>query len=286
MIRPLVFPFLSVLLLISCTKNDSADDSVIDNSDDDVIIEEVENTDDSFGIPNGKTFEWRLDDLPNSYTTTAEVVDIDAFSATPELITNLQAQGKIVIAYLSVGSVENFREDASDFPDSVVGNVYEGFEDEKWLDIREIDLIAPVLRARFDMIAAKGFDAIEPDNINGYQNNTGFSLTVQDAAVFSRWLIEEAHSRDLGLGQKNAEELISEMVDEFDWILSEGAYADSFADQLAPYITANKAVFLTEYTDQISTTDFINNVCPYALEKGYSAVLKNRDLTDTTVFCD
>jgi hypothetical protein len=190
--------FLSMLYL-SCS--DDTDDG------DTVLITDTEDTDtdptsQDFTFENGLSFEWRLDELPDTYTTTADVVDIDAFDATPELVANLKAQGKKVVAYLSVGSVEDFREDASQFPAQVIGNVYEGFEDENWIDIREIDLIAPILRARFDMIQAKGFDAIEPDNINGYQNNTGFSLSQDDAIIFSNWLITEAHSRGLSIGQK------------------------------------------------------------------------------------
>lgn len=148
----------------------------------------------------GTSFEWRLDNLPDNYTTTAEAIDIDAFSATKELVSNLQEQGKKVIAYISVWSIENFRQDADQFPQEVVGAVYEGFEDENWLDVRNINVIGPILKARLDMIKEKGFDAAEPDNLNGYQNNTGFPLTQADAIIFSRWLIKEAHERGLFIG--------------------------------------------------------------------------------------
>ena len=271
---------ISVLLIgitipLSCS---DSDDSII--TDDNPINSEIY-------IPSpGTTFEWRLDELPNNFTTEAEVIDIDAFDATPELIANLQAQGKKVIAYLSVGSVESYREDAADFPEEVIGNVYEGFEDENWLDIREIDLLAPIMRARLDMIQEKGFDGFEPDNINGYQNETGFNLSQEDAKIYSRWLIEEAHNRGLSIGQKNAEELIPEMVDEFDWFLSEDAYVEGFYQQLSPYISANKAVFFVEYTDRVSETEFQNQVCPEAASRNFSAVLKDRDLTNVTFYCN
>ena len=269
---------LCIALLLSCSTDNTNEDS--SQTDDDPQTTEL-------FIPRpGTTFEWRLDDLPNNYIPPAEVVDIDAFSATAQLVANLQAQGKKVIAYVSVGSVEQFRPDAGDFPQSVIGNVYEGFPDENWIDIRQIDLIAPIMRARFDMIEAKGFDAIEPDNINGYQNNTGFNLTEEDAKAYSRFLIEEAHSRGLSLGQKNAEELIPDMVDEFDWILTEDAYVENFYPQLSPYITANKAVFFVEYTDRITEGAFQAEVCLEANARNYSAVLKDRDLTDTTIYCN
>ena len=254
------------------------------NNDDEVIEEQQPNS--NYVIATGKTFEWRLDSLANNYTTTADVIDIDAFSATPELIANLKAQGKTVIAYLSVGSVENYRPDANDFPQSIIGNEYDGYPDEKWLDIRKIELLAPVMEARFNMIKSKGFDGIEPDNMNGYQNNTGFDISEEDAIAYSRWLIEESHSRGLSIGQKNSEELIPNLYDEFDWILTEDAFVDDFYEELTPFISAGKAVFLVEYTDRISLENFQSQICPEAISRNYTAVLKNRDLTDVTFYCN
>lgn len=261
------------IITIACSNNDDE-------------ITEIEQPNSNFVIPAGKTFEWRLDILANNYTTNADVIDIDAFSATPELVANLKAQGKTVIAYLSVGSVENYRPDVNDFPQSVIGNEYDGYPDENWLDIREIELLGPIMEARFNMIKSKGFDGIEPDNMNGYQNNTGFDISEEDAIVYSRWLIAQAHSRGLSIGQKNSEELILTLYDEFDWILTEDAFVDDFYKELTPFITAGKAVFLVEYTDRISSGDFQTQVCPNAISRNYSAVLKNRDLTDVTFYCN
>lgn len=261
------------IITIACSNNDDK-------------ITEIEQPNSNFVIPTGKTFEWRLDSLANNYTTNADVIDIDAFSATPELVANLKAQGKTVIAYLSVGSVENYRPDVNDFPQSVIGNEYDGYPDENWLDIREIELLGPIMEARFNMIKSKGFDGIEPDNMNGYQNNTGFDISEDDAIVYSRWLIAQAHSLGLSIGQKNSEELIPTLYDEFDWILTEDAFVDDFYEELTPFITAGKAVFLVEYTDRISFENFQTQVCPEAITRNYSAVLKDRDLTDVTFYCN
>ncbi len=269
-----IFPFVMLLvLLLACSGNDE---------------EESENSqpNSNYIISVGKTFEWRLDSLSNNYTATADIIDIDAFSATPELVANLKAQGKTVIAYLSVGSVESYRPDANDFPQRIIGNQYDGYPDERWLDIRQIEVLAPIMEARIHMIKSKGFDGIEPDNMNGYQNNTGFNISEEDAIAYSRWLIEQAHSQGLSIGQKNSEELIPILYDEFDWILSEDAFVDDFYEELAPFINSGKAVFLVEYTDRISLGDFQMQVCPDAITRNYSAVLKNRDLTDVTFYCN
>ncbi|WP_415374005.1 endo alpha-1,4 polygalactosaminidase [Patiriisocius sp. Uisw_017] len=58
-----------------------------------------------------------------------------------------------------------------------------------WLDIRQILLFDPIMEACFD-----GF---EPDNINGYINETGFYLTEANAIAYSRYLITQAHSLKL-----------------------------------------------------------------------------------------
>lgn len=42
--------------------------------------------------------------------------------------------------------------------------VREQFDDENWLDLRRLDLIAPIMLARLDVMAAKGCDAVEWDN--------------------------------------------------------------------------------------------------------------------------
>lgn len=182
--------------------------------------------------------------------------------------------------------MENFRPDVSEFQQSVIGNVYEGFEDENWLDIRQIDLLAPVMLARLDMIREKGFDGIEPDNINGYQNETGFNLTQNDAKIYCEWLIEQAHSRGLSIGQKNAEELVPELVDSFDWMLAESAYKYDFFEDLIPYVEAGKAVFMVEYRTEVSEEEFENEVCPLAQELQFFTILKYSNLDQQALRCE
>ncbi|MBI1226939.1 MAG: endo alpha-1,4 polygalactosaminidase [Bacteroidetes bacterium] len=234
----------------------------------------------------GLSFDWQLDDVTTADEFDAEVVDLDAFTTSKAVVGKLHSQGKKVIAYLSVGTVEDYRPDAGDFPASVVGNDYDGWEGEKWLDIRQIDKLAPILRARLDMIKDKGFDAIEPDNIDSFENpDTGFPLSESKAKEFCRWLIEEAHARNLSIGQKNATELAPALVASFDWLLTEDAFVDDFYEDAKIYVEKGKAVFFTEYTDQITAQDFLEKVCPIAAQEQFSAILKDRDLTAGKTSC-
>ena len=233
------------------------------------------------------TFDWDLrSELPLNSQYSSDIIDIDAFDNSEALVTELHSQNKKVIAYISVGSVESWRSDAGDFPASIIGNNYDGWDGEKFLDIRNIDALAPIMRARLDMIKTKGFDAVEPDNIDSYTNATGFDISEQDVIKYCKWLANEAHSRGLSIGQKNATELSEQLVDTFDWILLEGAFNEGIENEAQIYITKNKAVFATEYDDDMTVEAFKANVCPKAKTLQYSAIFKHRELDAYRVACD
>src|SRR5258707_827208 len=124
----------------------------------------------------GTTWQWQLQGAIDT-SVAADVYDVDLFDVDARVVRELHAAGRKVICYMSVGSWEKWRPDASQFPASVLGKVYSGYPDERWLDVRNISALAPALRARFDVCKSKGFDGLEPDNIDGYTNDTGFPLT-------------------------------------------------------------------------------------------------------------
>ncbi|MFQ5398453.1 MAG: endo alpha-1,4 polygalactosaminidase [Anaerolineae bacterium] len=222
----------------------------------------------------GLAWQWQLDQ-PVDTSYDAAVYDVDLFETETAVIANLHASGRKVICYLSAGSWEEWRPDAAQFPDAVIGKSYDGWPGEKWLDIRQIDLLAPIMRARLDLCRDKGFDAVEPDNIDGYTNDTGFPLTYDDQLAYNIWLAEEAHARGLAIGLKNDGEQVNDLLPYFDWALTEDCFDQGWCEEMAPFIAAGKPVFAAEYTDTgITTADF----CPQAAAMGFSAILKNRDL--------
>jgi hypothetical protein len=220
------------------------------------------------------TWQWQLD-TPVDQSYSAQVYDIDMFDNDAGVVAALHTQGRRVICYISVGSWEEWRPDASQFPAAVIGKDYDGWPGEKWLDIRRIDLLAPIMRARLDQCRAKGFDAVEPDNIDGYVNDTGFPLTYNDQKTYNIWLATEAHARGLSIGLKNDDEQVADLLPYFDWALTEDCFDQGWCDSMTPFITAGKPVFAAEYTDTgITLGDF----CPQAKALKFSAILKNRDL--------
>jgi len=131
----------------------------------------------------GVTWHWQLTGTINeSYPV--EIYDIDLFDSSAELIARLKQEGKKVICYFSAGSYEEWREDADEFPENVLGRPLQGWPGERWLDIRS-DKVKEIMKRRLDLAKEKGCDGVEPDNVDGYLNNTGFPLTAQDQLKYN-----------------------------------------------------------------------------------------------------
>jgi hypothetical protein len=221
----------------------------------------------------GLTWQWQLTGKLDLDLHT-DVIDID-LDVGEAVVDHFHRKGVKVICYISVGSHENWRSDADQFPKEALGKDYEGWSGEKWLDIRRIDLLAPIMLARLERCAAKGFDGVEPDNMQIWDNDTGFPITYQDQLRYALWLAEEAHKRGLAIGQKNAPDQTKDMVDVYDFAITEDAFYYGWAKQLSPYIQAGKPVFAAEYTDLPGNFE---TFCRQAEQLGFSLILKRRDL--------
>lgn len=229
----------------------------------------------------GLTWQWQIGNNEIDTRVDVDVYDIDLY-VDQAVIDELHAQGRKVICYISVGSWEDWRPDKDRFPPEVLGKDYEGWQGEKWLDIRQIDKLAPIMLARLDLCQAKGFDAVEPDNMEIYTNDTGFPLTYEDQLKYALWLAEEAHKRGLAIGQKNAADMVADLVNVFDFAITEDYFYYGEAETMLPYILAGKPVFAAEYTDLPG--DF-EEFCRQSRKLGFSTILKNRELDAWVKFC-
>lgn len=222
----------------------------------------------------GLTWQWQIGDMDIDTSIQADVYDID-LHVSQSVIEELHAKGRKVICYISVGSWEKWRPDKDQFPPEVLGKDYDGWPGEKWLDVRQIDKLAPIMLARLDLCKAKGFDAVEPDNMEIYTNDTGFPLTYDDQLKYALWLAEEAHKRGLAIGQKNAPDQVRDLVNVYDFAITEDAFYYDWAEDMLPYIQANKPVFAAEYTDLPG--DF-SAFCEQSKELKFNTILKKRGL--------
>ncbi len=225
------------------------------------------------------SWQWQLDDSPLDPSLHVQVYDIDGFDRDASLVAVLHAQGTKVICYIDAGTWENWRPDAGSFPASVKGSVVDGFSDERWLDIRQLSVLEPLMIARMNMCKAKGFDAIEPDNIDGYENDTGFPLTARDQITYNTFLANAAHQRGLSIGLKNDVDQVRQLVALFDWTLNEQCFEYQECDMLLPFIQAGKAVFNVEYN--LAPSQF----CPQANAMNFNSLKKHVQLDSYRLPC-
>ena len=232
----------------------------------------------------GLSWQWQLTGaIDKSFKV--KVYDIDLFDAEAATVTALHQQGAKVICYLSVGSYEDWRSDAADFPKAILGKDYPDWPGEKFLDIRALDKLGPIMQKRMDLCKSKGFDALEPDNMDVFEGGnagTGFPLTEKDGIAYAKWLTQQAHARGLSIGQKNTSGLAAQLATVMDWALTEDCFDQGWCADMQPYIDHGKAVFMSEYTD---TKVSFPNACTWAKAHQFSAILKGRDLGAPVTFC-
>jgi hypothetical protein len=197
----------------------------------------------------------------------ASVFDIDGADNSAAVVAALHAAGKKAVCYLSAGSWEDWRPDAASFPASVRGKGLDGWPGEQWLDVRQLGTLRPLMAARFDTCKAKGFDGVEPDNVDGYSNDTGFPLSASDQIAYNTMLAELAHARGLAIGLKNDVEQVPQLVGSFDFAVNEECSRYNECAALKPFIAAGKPVFHVEYG---SSTSF----CAATKTLGFSSILK------------
>lgn len=236
-------------------------------------------------VPNGP-FHWQLQGILD-VDDAIRVVGADLFDTSADQVAAWRAAGQYPICYINVGAVEDWRDDAKDFPSEVIGAPYWGWDGENWLDIRRFELFANVIRARLDLCRDKGFLAIEPDNIDAFEADqsskpTGFDITRADQLRYVNWLITEAHKRGLAIGQKNGADLVPDLVGQMDFALLESAYRLGFMGEFDPYIGQGKPVFAVEYVDEGVDP---NAFCPAAKEHGFQGVIARLDLDQTPQNC-
>ena len=236
--------------------------------------------------PSTVTWQWQLAGTLNvSYAV--DLYDIDLFDTAPTAIAALQSAGKRVICYFSAGTGENWRDDFSGFAASDLGKALPDYPNERWLDIRS-DSVRRVMADRLDLARQKGCDAVEPDNVAAYQEDTGLPLTAGDQLAFNRWVAQEAHARHLGVGLKNDSDQIAALEPHFDFAIYEQCHEYDECDRVKPFTAAGKAVLSAEYAEnETAAQETATVICPKARALGLRTLILPRDLNDAfRVSCD
>lgn len=200
-------------------------------------------------------FHWQLS---TTFSAPADIVtsdglvvyDIDGQENDAATVAALHALGPNVkvVCYVDVGTWENFRPDEAQFPSSVLGN-QNGWPGERWLDVRQQSILLPLMKARFQSWCIdKGFDAVEPDNLDAWENNPGFPITEAENISYDLAIAAMGHAMGLSMGLKNLPENAPSIEPDFDWALDEQCFQyDECSYFETSFIPKGKAVFDVEY---------------------------------------
>lgn len=213
--------------------------------------------------------------VPFNFVRPVQLLELDLFDASAGRVQELRARGVATLCRISAGAWENWRPDSREFPAPLIGRPYAGWPGKRWLDIRRLDVLGPILAKRLDECRAKGFDGVDLDHVDGYRHKTGFPLTAQDQLAFNRWLAAEAKKRGLKVALKNNLEQVPELVEQFDFAISESCFSEGSCERLLPFKEAGKPVYVIEYTNIRRKIDL---ACTAAAELGFQVIFKTKSL--------
>lgn len=204
------------------------------------------------------TFYWDLANAPPDNSKDVGAYDIDGWNNSAQEVAALHARGIKVVCYMDAGTYEPGRPDSGTFPSSSKGSAVAGWPGELWLDVRpsgpNYAALQAIMQARFQTCRDKGFDGVEPDNLDSYLNSPGFPTTAADQLAYNQWLATTAHGLGLAVFQKNDLDQVPALQPYFDGILDEECNKYSECAALAPYVAAGKPAWNAEYRDDGEST--------------------------------
>jgi hypothetical protein len=218
----------------------------------------------------GMTFQYQLQGTIDT-DVDAELFVVDLFNADRDVIEELHAQGRVVAAYVSAGTLEPGRPDTDEFPDSAVGEPLANYPSESWLDVRD-PTVRRLMAERLSLARDKGFDGIVGTSMAAYATDSGFPLTAADQLDYARWLAAEVRMLGMAPAMTGDYAQVDALVDSFDWAVTSRCIARGTCAQVAPFAAAGKPRFDLEYEGELDT------ICPAAEAQQIVAIRKEPDL--------
>ncbi|HET6333622.1 MAG TPA: endo alpha-1,4 polygalactosaminidase [Polyangiales bacterium] len=208
----------------------------------------------------------------------AELYVVDLFDTNADEVTQLHAAGRVVVGYVSVGTLESWRSDESQFPRAAVGRTVPNYSNESWLDVRNAD-VRRLMQARFARAATKGFDGVFASTLGAYRQNSGFDLTRADELDYHAFLTDAAHAAGLVIGLSGDFELSAELANLYDFAIATSCIMRDTCGDLAPLQARGMPVF-----DLESSTDHAM-ICERAKSFGIAVTFKDERYGAASTTC-
>ncbi|KAJ0119844.1 endo alphapolygalactosaminidase precursor [Diaporthe amygdali] len=232
----------------------------------------------------------------NTSNPGVSVYDIDMFlHQNLTVVRDLQELNMTVICYFSAGSYEPNRPDSWRFQDDDKGKELDGWPGEYWLKLTSQN-VRDIMTDRIAIAADMGCNAIDPDNVDGYDNENGLDLSEEDSIDFMRFLAKEAANKGMITGLKNAAAIIDSVIDVVHFSVNEQCVQYDECADFAAFPNNDKPVFNIEYPAGDGDTDvkaFATNTVDKSCDKGtsnngegFNTVLKYMNLSGWVQYCN
>ena len=205
---------------------------------------------------------------------------LDVEQQDPGELESLRASGRHYFCYLSAGSVEEFRDDADEFPPAAIGNQLANFENERWLDVRDSG-VRELMARRVSALAESGCDGIPPSSLAVHAADTGFALTLDDTLDYARWLAERIHAAGMSAGLQGPAALTDQLWPTFDFGLQIDCLARSACSEFDVFRQANKPVLHIEFGDEQSAPE----LCSSAEQLGFDPLITDPGFHGSRIAC-
>ncbi|MBO4206346.1 endo alpha-1,4 polygalactosaminidase [Micromonospora echinofusca] len=222
------------------------------------------------GVTRPQPWQWQLSG-PLDVTVDADVFLLDPVRTTAAETTELRARGRRLICLVSAGSFTAGEVDEARFPAAVRGRGGAP-GGGTWLDVRQWDVLEPVLADRLRLCRGKRFEAVAFTAVDGYAHRSGFPLDFDAQLRFNRRLAVLARSLALSPGLVNNVGQVAALAPDFDFAVNEECVRLRQCDRLLPFTEAGKPVLHVEYAG--STADF----CVTTVGYGFASMRKQRKL--------
>lgn len=224
------------------------------------------------------------DTLPNGSAAPApKVFDIDGIDNPASTVSALHAKGDHVICYMEVGTAGNYGGAYTTYYNEFaaagdLGSSLSGYP-EKFLNINSASTVSIVESIINQQCNAKGFDAVETDLDETFNNNegsSGFTITQANEESYLTTLANYMHRLGLGWIAKNVDDtgsqsFVNDMMNIADGAITEQCNQYSTCSLYKPF-EGKKAIFNAEYSG--STASF----CPADIAADINGALFNVNL--------
>lgn len=231
------------------------------------------------------------DTLPGGGAAPAPVVyDIDGIENTATTVAALHARHDHVICYMEVGTAGNYGGEYTTYYDELqsagdLGNTLPGYSSENFININEPSAVTIVESIIKQQCAAKGFDGVETDLDETFNDNEGnpgnFTITEANEESYMTTLAHYMHSLGLAWIIKNPDDIgdasyADAMFPLADAVLTEQCNEYDSCGYLSEY-QGVKAIFNAEYDASLYP-----GFCTYDDAHGINGVLYDQDLDAAT----